>query len=130
MLGNVALAEFVVLALLALWQWRRSRARGAGWAAISFLLLAGIGLAGRGLRLGWIPPDQVLLKALVGLLRAVPYAFYRFAASFDRPARWIRLMAGGLTLAALCATSLLDYFPIRGIQPPPGFEAFRLLVSV
>ena len=55
-LGNVALAEFVVLAVLALWQWRRSRIRGAGWAAISFLLLAGIGLAGKGLHARLDPP--------------------------------------------------------------------------
>ncbi|MCA1843828.1 MAG: GGDEF domain-containing protein, partial [Actinobacteria bacterium] len=129
-LGNVALVEFVILAVLALWQWRRSRIRGAGWAAISFLLLAGIGLAGKGLRLGWIPPDQVLLKVLVGVLLAVPYAFYRFAAAFDRPRRWIRLLAGGLTLAALFATSTLDYFPIGPIPPPPGFTAYRLLVSI
>jgi diguanylate cyclase (GGDEF)-like protein len=129
-MGNVALVEFVILALLAIWQWARSRTRGAGWAAISFLLLAGIGLAGKALRLGWIPPDQVLLKALVGVLLAVPYAFYRFAAAFDRPVRWIRMMAGSLTVSALFATSTLDYFPIRGFPPPPGFAAFRLLVSV
>ena len=129
-LGNVAVVEFVVLAVLALWQWSRSRIRGAGWAAISFLLLAGIGLAGKGIRWGWIPPDLVLLKVLVGVLLAVPYAFYRFAAAFDRPVRWIRLMAGGLTAAALGATSILDYFPVRGFPPPPGFTAFRVLVSV
>jgi len=129
-LGNVALVEFVVLAVLALWQWRRSRIRGAGWAAVSFLLLAGIGLAGKGLRLGWIPPDQALLKTLVGVLLAVPYAFYRFAAAFDRPRRWIRLLAVGLTVAALFATSALDYFPLRGFPPPPGFAAYRLLVSI
>jgi diguanylate cyclase (GGDEF)-like protein len=128
-LGNVALVEFV-LAVLALWQWHRSRIRGAGWAAISFLLLAGIGLAGKGIRLGWIPPDLVLLKVLVGVLLAVPYAFYRFAAAFDRPRPWIRLLAGGLTAAALVNTSTLDYFPIKGFPPPPGFTAFRLLVSV
>ena len=129
-LGNVAMVEFVVLALLTLWQWRRSRTRGAGWAAISFLFLAGISLAGKGLRLGWIPPDQVLLKVLVGVLLAVPYAFYRFAATFDRPSRWIRLLAGGFTAAALAATSMLDYFPLRGFPPPPGYTAYRLLVSV
>ena len=129
-LGNVAMAEFVVLAVLALWQWRRSRIRGAGWAAISFLLLAGIALAGKGIRLGWIPPDLVLLKVLVGVLLAVPYAFYRFAAAFDRPRLWIRLVAGGLTAAALVATSTLEYFPVRGFPPPPGFTAFRILVSV
>jgi diguanylate cyclase (GGDEF)-like protein len=129
-LGNVALAEFVVLAVLALWHWHRSRIRGAGWAAVSFLLLAGIGLAGRGIRLGWIPPNQVLLKVLVGVLLVVPYAFYRFAAAFDRPGRWVRVVAGALTGAALAATSALDYFPIRGFPPPPGFAGYRLLVTV
>ena len=49
-LGNVALVEFVILAVLALWQWRRSRTKGAGWAAISFLLLASIGLYARSRR--------------------------------------------------------------------------------
>jgi diguanylate cyclase (GGDEF)-like protein len=129
-LGNVALAQFVVLAVLALWQWHRSRIRGAGWAALSFLILAGIGLAGKGIRLGWIPPEQVLLKLLVGVLLVVPYAFYRFAAAFDRPRRLIRVLAGVLTAAALVATSALDYFPLRGFPPPPGFTAYRLLVTV
>jgi diguanylate cyclase (GGDEF)-like protein len=129
-LGNVALVEFVILAVLALWQWRRSRIRGAGWAAISFLLLAGIGVAGKGIRLGWITPNLVLLKVLIGLLLAVPYAFYRFAATFDRPARWIRYLAAGVTVASLVATSALRYYPIRGIPSPPGFTAYRLLISI
>ena len=90
LLGDVALAEFVVLAVFAFWQWRRSRIRGAGWAALSFFFLAGIGLVSKGMRLGWITPDQVLLKVLVGVLLLVPYAFYRFAAAFDRPPRSIR----------------------------------------
>ena len=130
MLGNVALVQFVVLAALALWQWRRSRIRGAGWAALSFLLLAGIGLAGRGIRLGFIPLDQVVLKLLVGVLLVVPYAFYRFAAAFDRPRRPIRAVAGVLTVAALVATSALAYFPLPGFPPPPGFTAYRLLISI
>jgi diguanylate cyclase (GGDEF)-like protein len=130
MLGNVALAEFVVVAVFALWQWRRSRIRGAGWAALSFFLLAGLSLVGKGMRLGLITPDQVLLKVLVGVLLLVPYAFYRFAAAFDRPPRSIRLLAGGLTAAALVATSTLDYFPLQGMPKPPGYEAFHLLVLV
>src|SRR5258705_3844118 len=82
-LGNVAVAEFVVLAMLTLWQWRRSRIQGAGGAAISFLLLARIRLASKGIRWGWIPPDLVLLKVLVRVLLAVALAFYRFAAAVD-----------------------------------------------
>ena len=74
-MGDVALAEFIVLAVFALWQWHRSRIRGAGWAAISFLFLAGIGVAGKGMRMGYITPDLVLLKVLVGVLLLVPYAF-------------------------------------------------------
>jgi diguanylate cyclase (GGDEF)-like protein len=130
MLGNIALAEFVVLAVFALWQWRRSRIRGAGWAALSFMLLAGLGLVGKGMKLGWITPDQVLLKLLVCVLLLVPYAFYRFAASFDRPRRPIRLLAVALTAVALVATSALDYFPLQGFPRPPGYDAFRLLVCV
>jgi diguanylate cyclase (GGDEF)-like protein len=129
-LGNLAQAEFVVLAVLAIWHWGRSRIRGAGWAAVSFMLLAGIGLAGRGMRYGWIPVDQVLLKVLVGVLLVVPYAFYRFAAAFDRPRLRVRVVAGTLTAAALVATSGLDYFPLKGMPSPPGFTAFRLLVTV
>ena len=72
MLSNVALAEFVFLAVLALWQWRRYPVRGAGWAALSFLLLASIGLTGAGIRLGLIAPDQALLKLLVGALWSCP----------------------------------------------------------
>jgi len=128
-LGNVALVEFVVLAVLALWQWRRSRIRGVGWAALSFLLLAGIGVVSRGMRMGFIIPNQTLLKCLVAVLLFVPYAFYRFAASFDPPRRSVRVLAAALTVAALVATSMLSYFPLRGFPPPPGFTAYRLLVG-
>ena len=89
-------------------------------AALSFMLLAGLGLVGKGMKLGWITPDQVLLKLLVCVLLLVPFAFYRFAALFDRPRRPVRFLAVALTAAALVATSALDYFPLRGFPRPPG----------
>ena len=58
MLGNVALAQFAVLAALALWQWRRSRVRGAGWAALSFLLLGGTGTRPVGVILNRLPRNR------------------------------------------------------------------------
>jgi diguanylate cyclase (GGDEF)-like protein len=130
LLGNVALVEFVILAVFALWQWRRSRIQGAGWAVVSFLSLAGIGLVAKAMTIGWVTPGLVLLKVLVGVLLVVPYAFYRFAATFDRPPRPIRVLAGALTFAALLATWALKYFPLQGFPPPPGYAAYRALVTV
>ena len=122
LLGNVALAEFVVLAGFALWQWRRSRIRGAGWAAVSFLSLAGIGLVGKGMKLGLITPDQVRLKMLVGVLLVVPYAFYRFAAAFDRPPMPIRFLAGAPHRRRARGHVGIGLLPAPGLPPAAGLR--------
>jgi diguanylate cyclase (GGDEF)-like protein len=130
-LTDVITAEFVTLFALAVWQWRRYGARGAGWATGAFGLLAAIAVtslvvqeAGILLVPGW------LIKAFLCAALIVPYSLYRFAASFAPVRSWARHLAEWLTLAAVTATLVIPYLPYPGQEPPPGFFAYRLLVTL
>lgn len=129
-LTDVAAVEFVALFGLAMWQWRRFRARGSAWAASSFGLLAGISVTGFVMQqLGILFPPTWLIKSLLAAILLVPYALYRFAASFAPVRSWARHVAEYLTLAAVTGTVLIPYVPFPGQQPPPGFLAYRVLVG-
>ena len=130
-LGDVALVEFIALALVALWQWWRHRARGAGWAALCFTSLAGLGVAGKVLeRQGIYMPPLVVLKVFVAALLLVPFFLYCFAASFGRPPRWVRTVAFGLTSGVLLWTAFLPAFPFPGMPTPTWFFAYRVGLSL
>jgi diguanylate cyclase (GGDEF)-like protein len=130
-LGDVALAEFVALALTALWQCWRHRARGAGWAAFSFSLLAGIGIGSKVLiSAGVLLPPGWVLKLFVAAILLVPFGLYRFAASFGRPSLLVRRAALALTAVALLWTALLSSFPLPGMPTPGWFFAYRVAVSL
>ncbi len=129
-LGDVALAEFVVLAVMALWQWGRHRSRGAGWAAISFSVLALVAVIGKLLEQGHVLPSPWVIKALVGGILLVPFCLYRFAAMFGQPPRWVRRMAFVLTSVALVWTALLPYFPFPGMPTPDWFRLYRIEITL
>ncbi|MGN6474923.1 MAG: hypothetical protein ACTHK4_14910, partial [Mycobacteriales bacterium] len=129
-LSDIAAGEFVALFVLAVWQWLRYRARGAAWAAGSFGLLALISVTGLVLEhTGELMPPTWLIKTLLAAVLLVPYALYRFAASFV-PVRWGRLLAEVLTAAAVIGTLVIPYLPYPGQASPPGFIAYRLLVAL
>ena len=130
-LTDIATAEFVVLFLVALLQWRRYRARGAGWAAGAFGLLAAISVAGLAMQeAGVLMPPSWLIKAFLSAVLLVPYALYRFAASFAPVRSWARHVAEWLTIAAVAGTVMIPYLPYPGQDPPPGFLSYRILVSL
>ena len=65
-LGNIALVEFVVLAMMALWQWRRHRARARRWRSSSFSVLAGVAVTGELLeRFRTLLPSPWVIKVLL-----------------------------------------------------------------
>src|SRR5690348_1570528 len=120
-LTDLVSAEFVALFVLSVWQWRRYGARGAGWAAGSFGLLAAISVTSFGLQhAGVLMPPSWLIKTLLSGVLLVPYALYRFAASFAPVRSWARHVAEWLTVAAVIGTLVIPYLPYPGQQPPPG----------
>lgn len=130
-LTDLVAGEFVVLFLLAVWQLRRYRARGAGWAAGSFGLLAAISVTGLIMQeVGVLMPPSWLIKTLLCAVLLVPYALYRFAASFAPVRSWARHVAEWLTVAAVVGTLLIPYLPFPGQADPPGFLAYRILVTL
>jgi diguanylate cyclase (GGDEF)-like protein len=130
-LTNIETGEFVALFLLAVWQWRRYGARGAGWAASCFGLLAAAAVTDICLpHLGVVLPPDWLFKALLATLLLVPYALYRFAASFAPVRRSTRAVAELLTAAVVLGTVLLPYLPLPGQAPPTGWLAFRILIAL
>ncbi|HVX70628.1 MAG TPA: EAL domain-containing protein [Mycobacteriales bacterium] len=130
-LTDIATGEFVVLFALSVWQWRRYRARGAGWAAGAFGLLAGLGVTSLVLQqTGVLTPPDWLIKTVLCSVLLVPYALYRFAATFAPVRSWARNLAEWLTVAAVAGTVLIPYLPYPGQDDPPGFFAYRLLITL
>jgi diguanylate cyclase (GGDEF)-like protein len=130
-LTELVASEFVALFALSVWQWRRYRARGSGWAAGCFGLLATISVTSEVMQhFGILLLPGWLIKGLVATLLLVPYALYRFAASFVPVRTWARHLAEWLTAAAIAGTTLLPYIPLPGQSSPPGFVAYRILVSL
>ncbi|HWC33530.1 MAG TPA: EAL domain-containing protein [Mycobacteriales bacterium] len=130
-LSYVTTGEFVGLFLISLWQLYRYRARGAGWAAGSFGLLAAISVVGVTLQaIGTLLYPGWLIKSLIATILLVPYTLYRFAASFVPVRGAGRHIAEWLTAAALIGTVLIPYLPLPLQPAPPGFLAYRVLVSL
>jgi diguanylate cyclase (GGDEF)-like protein len=130
-LTDIATAEFVALFVLAVWQWRRYRARGAGWAAGAFGLLATISVTSLVIQeAGVLMPPSWLIKSLLCAVLLVPYALYRFAASFAPVRGWARRLSVWLTLAAVAGTLTIPYLPYPGQESPPGFLSYRILISL
>ncbi|HVT64939.1 MAG TPA: bifunctional diguanylate cyclase/phosphodiesterase [Mycobacteriales bacterium] len=130
-LTDFVTAEFVALFALSVWQWRRYGARGAGWAAGSFGLLAAISVTSLVVQeAGLLMLPSGLIKSLLCSVLLVPYALYRFAASFAPVRNWARHLAAWLTLAAVTGTLIIPYLPYPGQDAPPGFLAYRVLITL
>ncbi len=127
-LANVALVEFVLLAVLTLAQWARHRIRGAGWVALSFAIVAAVSVTVK------IDPglvsDQHAAKPLVAVLLLMPYCLFRFAAAFRRPGRAVRALAVLVTAGIIAFTLALRDVPVRGAPVPPYFLAYRICFLV
>ncbi len=122
-LADIAMVEFIALAVLTALQWVRHRIRGAGWAALAFALLGGVELA---LKVdSSLADNQHVAKVLIALILLVPYCLFRFAASFRRPGPVTRGLAFGLTAGIIAFTFTLQHLPVGGSASPPHFVAYR-----
>ena len=84
----VNLALYTVVAIAAVWLWRRHREVAGLWAALSFGLLAFI------VDVGPLLPDdphgfweELAIRALIAGLVVFPFLLFRFAVSFRPPSR-------------------------------------------
>lgn len=124
-LDYVNLGLLTLVALAAVWLWRRGRGRAALWAAITFGTLAFVVDFGR-----ILPEDpettveQIGQRALLVALVLFPYLLYRFAVSFEPPSRRVHLVTGGLTLAMVAWTIALPELPGEGEPEPAWFTAY------
>jgi signal transduction histidine kinase len=123
--GYVNLALFSVLALAALWLWRKRQSRPAMWAALTFAVIAVVVDAAR------LLPDEpsgtaeeIGVRALVALLALFPYLLYRFSSSFEPASRRLELAVGLLTTALLVWTFALPDFPSEGEPRSTGFQVY------
>ncbi|HSJ94622.1 MAG TPA: ATP-binding protein [Gaiellaceae bacterium] len=124
-LDYVNLGLLTLVALTAVWLWRRGRGRAALWAAITFGTLAFVVDFSR-----FLPEDpettleQVGQRALLVALVLFPYLLYRFAVSFEPPARRVRVATALLTLAMVAWTIALPELPGEDEPEPAWFTAY------
>jgi diguanylate cyclase (GGDEF)-like protein len=127
-LGNFALVEFVLIAVVATWQWYRHRVRGAGWAALAFAILGLMSLVTK------VVPLHIILipwflKGLLAATFVMPYCIFRFATSFSTPPRWVRATSVAVTLGVVVWTLALPSVPMAGVPQPAEFLAYRVAVA-
>src|SRR4051794_39013306 len=124
-LNLVTSVLFVLLAVVGVRRWRRSRDQAALWIALSFLCLGVIVSVGR-----LVPthPDgfgeNTLQRLLVELLVLFPYLVYRFATAFVPPSRRLQRIVAMLTVGLSIWTFALPSFPAKGDPRPAGFYLY------
>ena len=124
-LDYVNLGLLTLVALAAVWLWRRGRGRSAFWAALTFALLAFVVDFGR-----LLPEDpdetieQVGQRALIVALVLFPYFLYRFAVSFEPVSRRIHIATATLTVAMIAWTVALPELPGPDEEQPRWFTAY------
>jgi PAS domain S-box-containing protein len=115
LLSYINNALYVALATVAFVQWRRLKSESAAWLALTFALLAGIGITS--LFLGGDPGDEAPLwvtKLLIVAVVLFPYCLYRFMATFVHRKEWRRRLALFGTLAVVLFTLLVPELPGPG----------------
>ncbi len=126
-LDYVNLGLLTLVALAAVWLWRRGRGRSTFWAALTFALLAFVVDFGR-----LLPddpdtsPERIGQRALIVALVLFPYFLYRFAVSFEPPSRRVHVVTAALTLATIAWTIAIPDLPAEGEERPAWFTAYLI----
>jgi hypothetical protein len=121
----VNLALYTIVAIAAVWLWRRHREAAGLWAALSFGLLAFI------VDVGPILPDhphgfweELAIRTLIAGLVVFPFLLFRFAVSLRPPSRRLSLVLGGVTVLMVLWTFALPDVPGEGESLPASFVAY------
>jgi signal transduction histidine kinase len=123
--GYANLVAFVALAALALWEWHRRRAPGAGWLALAFSTLGIV------LSIGRLLPkhphgfaESATVRVLIVLLVLFPVLLAGFTTAFDQASPLLRRFVATMTTALVVWTLALPRFPQQGQSRPWWFVAF------
>lgn len=115
LVGILNLVLFAVVAFVCVRQWRRERAVTAFWAALAFVTLAWVIVAGR---LFPEKPDTVLEHAIqridLATLLLFPYFLYRFAVAFEPTGRPLARFVDALSFVLVAVTLFLPEIPGEG----------------
>jgi signal transduction histidine kinase len=123
--GIVNLVLFAVVAIVCVRQWRRERAVTALWAALAFVTLTWVIVAGRLLS----EDPQGLLEKIVqrldlAVLLLFPYFLYRFAVAFETTSRPLARFVDSLSTILVTVTLVLPMIPAEGEAWPWWFVAY------
>jgi signal transduction histidine kinase len=125
LIGIVNLGLLAVIAVVCVRQWRRERAVTALWAALAFIALSWVIVAGR-----LLPEDPASLAGKVvqridlAILVLVPYLLYRFVAAFEPTGRPLARFVDMLSVTLVTATLLLPSLPVETEAWPWWFLAY------
>lgn len=130
-LGYVSTAAFALLVFVSLRLWYDRRDRPSFWAALCFVTLALVVLAG--VVLPESPGNDleaVLQRIAVLVLLAFPYCLFRFAAAFRPPARHVEWLVGGATVLLMAWTLALPDFPESGSPHSTFVDVYLIALLV
>lgn len=121
----VTLVLFAAVAVVCVRQWRRQQAPTAFWAALAFVAIAWVVVAGR-----LVPEeaDSSALKLLeridLSILVLFPYFLYRFAVAFEPGSRPLARFVDTLSVLLVIATFVLPRLPAEGESWPWWFVLY------
>jgi len=118
---------FVLLGLVAVYQWLKRPGKAERWVALTFGDLATIVIIGQFLPEPGEPRGEAILwvlKTVIAVLVLFPFFVFRFAGTFQPiPVRW-RMAADGLTMGVVASTFALKDIPQAGEDRPAQFVAW------
>lgn len=129
--GIATLIVFAAVAVVCVRQWRREQAPTAFWAALAFVALAWVVVAGRVFP---AEADNVALKLVervdLAILLLFPYFLYRFASAFGPGPRPLARFVDTLSVLLVAATFALPSLPEEGESWPWWFAAYAIAFVV
>ena len=131
LVGIVNLVLFAAIAVVCVRQWRGERAVTALWAALAFVTLAWVIVAGRVLPRD--PEDlagRVVQRLDLVILVLFPYLLYRFATAFEPSRRPLAHVVDALSVTLVTATVVLPFVPREGESWPWWFVVYAVAFLV
>lgn len=130
--GIVNVALFVLVALVAVREWRRDPTQRTGfWAALAFVSLAWVIVAG--LVLSQEPqtiPGKAVQRVDLAIFVLFPYFVYRFSVAFEPTSRPLARFVDSLSVVLVLSTFALPFLPAEGESWPWWFALYAIAFLV
>lgn len=131
LVGIVNLVLYAAIAVVCVRQWRLERAITALWAALAFVALSWVIVAGRLLP---AEPETLAEKVIqridLAILLVFPYLLYRFAVAFETTGRPLARFVDSLSITLVTGTLLLPSVPGEGDPWPWWFVLYVIAFLV